>query len=41
MRLNKFVSIATELDQVRPELWAEYEAIHGAEQTGETPHQHH
>ena len=38
MRLKKYVSLAFELDQVKPEIWTEYEAIHGVQ---EAPHHHH
>lgn len=38
MRLRHYVSLAFELDQVRPELWTEYERIHGTQETHATGH---
>ncbi len=38
MRLRHFVDMAFELDQVRPELWAEYEETHGPRGHGPSHH---
>jgi hypothetical protein len=40
MRLRTYVGIAFELDKLRPELWTEYEATHGAEAKHEASHHH-
>jgi hypothetical protein len=38
MRLRQYVEIAFELDQLRPEIWTEYEEKHGTQETQETSH---
>jgi hypothetical protein len=40
MRLRHFPAMAFDLDQLRPELWAEYEATHEIPETHETGHPH-
>jgi hypothetical protein len=41
IRLRNYVALASELDRVRPELWAEYEATHPSEAGAQAPHHHH